>query len=168
MLYRLNTLPGWRKIIGVGEPDLNMKDIEILLRGFAMLISRGDYGSSMVRFLNSFSKNCKSLTEERIKYLENLFHSFLEACSDLPDRSFHRETTKKFNISIFEAVFVAQCAEAFSDEKLVEEKIDFEKLEMLKIDPQFVEAIQSQTTSKSNVDIRLQRAVSIFKSSYGL
>lgn len=42
MLYKLNTLPEWRKIIGVNEPDLNMKDIETLLRGFAILMEWED------------------------------------------------------------------------------------------------------------------------------
>jgi len=161
MLYRLNTLPDWRRIIGVEEPDLNMKDIEILLRGFAMLIERKEYQSSMVRFLNSFSKNCKKLKDEQIDYLEELFHSFLESCSVLPERAFYRKTTNKFNISIFEAVFVAQCTNSFEVRKLVEGKLDPEKLEELKSNSEFVEAIQSQTTSKENVNKRLRKATNI-------
>jgi uncharacterized protein with ParB-like and HNH nuclease domain len=159
MLYRLNALPGWRKIIGVDEPDLNMKDIEILLRGFAMLIEREEYQSSMVKFLNSFSKNCKKLKDDQIDYLEKLFHSFLESCSELPEKAFYRKN--KFNISIFEAVFFAQCEKSFKTRKFVEGKIDSERLEELKSDSEFVEAIQSQTTNKVNVNNRLDKAVSI-------
>jgi hypothetical protein len=161
MLYRLNTLPGWRRIIGVDEPDLNMKDIEMLLRGFAMLVEREKYQSSMVKFLNSFSKNCKKLKNDQIDYLEKLFHSFLEACSALPEKAFYRKTTNKFNISIFEAVFVAQCENSFENRQLVEKKLDPEKIEELKSDPEFVEAIQSQTTSKENVNKRLRKAANI-------
>lgn len=161
MLYRLNILTGWRQIIGVNEPDLNMKDIEILLRGFAMLIERDDYQSSMVKFLNSFSKNCKTMKDENIDYLEKLFSSFLESCSELPEKAFYRKTTNKFNISIFEAVFVAQCSKAFEVRRLIVGKLDPEKLEELKSDSEFVEAIQSQTTSKENVKIRLRKAAII-------
>ena len=39
-LYRLNSLSGWRKLLRSEESDLHMKDIEILLRGFAMLIDK--------------------------------------------------------------------------------------------------------------------------------
>ncbi|BAZ26928.1 hypothetical protein NIES4073_78420 [Kalymmatonema gypsitolerans NIES-4073] len=163
MLYRLNTLRGWRRIIGVDEPDLNMKDIEFLLRGFAMLVERKEYKSSMVKFLNSFSQNCKKLKNEHIDYLEKLFHSFLEACSELPEKAFYRQTTNKFNISIFEAVFVAQCGQSFENRQLVEEKLDPEKLEELKSDAEFVKAIQSQTTSKENVNKRLQKAAIILR-----
>lgn len=69
MLYKLNTLPEWRKIIGVNEPDLNMKDIETLLRGFAILMEWEGYQSSMVKFLNDFSRKCKKLSKEQINYL---------------------------------------------------------------------------------------------------
>lgn len=161
MLYRLNTQPGWRQIIGVEEPDLNMKDIEILLRGFAMLIEREEYQSSMVKFLNSFSMNCKKMNNEQIDYFEKLFHSFLESCSILPERSFYQKKTNKFSPSIFEAVFVAQCGESFEARKFVEGKLHSGKLEELKSDPEFVEAIQSQTTSKENVNKRLRKATSI-------
>ncbi len=39
MLYRVNTDDRWRLILHSPEPDLHMKDIEILLLGFAILIS---------------------------------------------------------------------------------------------------------------------------------
>ncbi|MDZ7966243.1 MAG: DUF262 domain-containing protein [Nostoc sp. DedSLP03] len=161
MLYKLNTLPEWRKIIGVNEPDLNMKDIETLLRGFAILMEWEGYQSSMVKFLNDFSRKCKKLSKEQINYLEVLFNSFLLTCSNLPEKAFYLKTTKKFNISMFEAVFFAQCSSAFKEQRLVERKINPEKLESLKNDTEFITAIQSQTTSKENVKKRLERAMSI-------
>lgn len=159
MLYRLNVAPGWRRILGIKEPDLNMKDVEILLRGFAMLIERNEYQSSMVKFLNKFSKNCKRFGSEQITYLERLFLSFIDSCCDLPEKSFYR--SNKFNISIFEAVFFAQCSDAYQNHQLVENKLEIQKLEELKSDDQFIKAIQLRTTSKENVNIRLQRAASI-------
>ena len=47
-----------------------MKDIEILLRGFAMLVDREKYAPSMVRFMNQFSFKCKSHGTEKNEYLE--------------------------------------------------------------------------------------------------
>lgn len=161
MLYKLNTLPEWRKIIGVNEPDLNMNDIEIMLRGFAILMEWEEYQSSMVKFLNDFSRKCKRVSKEQITYLENLFNSFLLTCSNLPEKAFYLKTTKKFNISMFEAVFFSQCSSAFKEKTLVKRKIDSEKLESLKNDAEFITAIQSKTTSKENVKKRLARAMSI-------
>ena len=51
MLYKANVLPAWRRILGNQELDLHMKDVEILLRGFAMLVDGQNYAPSMVRFL---------------------------------------------------------------------------------------------------------------------
>ena len=64
MLYRINQEDRWRNILQSSTPDLHMKDIEVLLRGFAMLVSNEDYSPSMVRFLNQFSRKSESNTVE--------------------------------------------------------------------------------------------------------
>jgi uncharacterized protein with ParB-like and HNH nuclease domain len=43
VLYRINTDSKWRRILQSDMPDLHMKDIEILLRSFAMLINSNKY-----------------------------------------------------------------------------------------------------------------------------
>src|SRR6266404_4860605 len=88
MLYRINRLEGWRRILKTPEPDLHNKDIEILLRGFAMLLDSEEYAPSMVRFLNLFSKKCRQQNAEHNSYLEKLFESFVQACQDLSENAF--------------------------------------------------------------------------------
>jgi len=61
MLYQANSKPTWRYILANEEPDVHMKDVEILLRGFAMLIDAENYSPSMVRFLNQFSRKCRRM-----------------------------------------------------------------------------------------------------------
>ena len=41
-----------------------------MLRGFAMLLDSTNYKPSMLRFLNAFSRHCKSLTPEKIDYFK--------------------------------------------------------------------------------------------------
>ncbi len=72
ILYRENSNATWRRLLGNAEPDLHMKDVEILLRGFAMLIDGHNYTPSMVKFLNQFSKKCKGQTKDQNKYLTRL------------------------------------------------------------------------------------------------
>ncbi len=60
-----------------------MKDIEILLRGFAMLVDGNDYSPSMVKFLNKFSKKCAGNAATYNGQLKSLFLSFLKGTSDL-------------------------------------------------------------------------------------
>lgn len=163
MLARINLKPEWRRLLGLKDPDLHMKDIEILLRGFAMLIEGGNYKPSMTKFLNGFSKKSKRLDSDQLNYLERLFESFLEASKKLPDDAFMSKK-QKFNISLYDATFAAICSKSFSERNLVSEPISRDKLTLLREDAQFVDASQSNTARKTNVETRLLRARNILLS----
>jgi uncharacterized protein with ParB-like and HNH nuclease domain len=156
-LYRINTNEKWRKILRSDEPDLHMKDLEILLRGFAMLIDAKDYAPSMIKFLNQFSRKSRSHTEDQNGYIEKLFLSFLDACENLPEDAFLNKKNRKFNIALYESVFAAVCKQPFKQRKLVAGKIDPEKVSKLESDPEFLEASQKATTQTANVKTRLRR-----------
>lgn len=157
MLYRINLDKRWRQLTPSNTPDLNMKDVEILLRGFAMLIDGSKYKPSMTKFLNKFSLRAKSFPEENIKYLEQLFLKFSEKAFSEESRIFHSKTGK-FNISVFESIFVAACAAAFEAKTLDVADIDLNKVALLKDDDGFIEATQSNTASDKNVTYRLATA----------
>lgn len=157
LIYKLNSLPAWRSILGIDVPDLNMKDCEILLRGFAMLIAGADYAPSMTKFLNDFSRRMKTVPPERIIYLESLFGTFLDACTHLPSKAFHGGQGR-FNISIFESVFNAVCEGPFHNQTLVEHKVRPDLIASLKKDAVFMEATQKATADSANVSTRLRIA----------
>lgn len=157
MLYRINLDTKWRQLTPSSTPDLNMKDVEILLRGYAMLIDGASYKPSMTKFLNKFSLHAKTLPEQNIKYLEDLFLKFSEKAFSGEGKIFHSKTGK-FNISVFESIFVATCSSAFEKKTLDISNIDLEKVALLKEDGGFIDATQSNTASEKNVTYRLQRA----------
>ncbi len=157
MLHRVNSLPEWRRLIGIDSPDKNMKDVEFLLRGFALLLNGEQYSPSMNRFLNQFSKAMRKTEIDKVKRLERLFESFLDACQDLPERAFFRGG-QRFSIAMFESVFVAACEEAYREEKLITGKIEPESLEALKRDSGFIDASGARTSDSKRVRIRLMRA----------
>lgn len=158
MLYRLNGRAEWRRILRSQEPDLHMKDIEILLRGFAMLIDGSNYAPSMVRFLNSFSRQCKDHSEEQNTYLEKLFDSFLNASRPLPDDAFLNKKNRRFNIALYEAAFTASCNDAFQQRRETQGEISEVQLTTLESDHDFTKAALEGTTGTSNVTTRLSRA----------
>ena len=160
MLARVNTDPRWRKLLGLDAPDLHMKDIETILRGFAILMY--DYRASMTRFLNESSRKLKSLSTDEVGYFEKLFLSFLAACEALPSKPF-RGNTGAFAISIYDAVFAAACTKAAKSKKLLRRPIDPNKLAALKKDENFVNASQSRTAGTGNVRTRLDRARKILR-----
>ena len=161
MLYHINTEQQFRRILRSPEPDLHMKDIEILLRGFAMLIDGKNYAPSMVKFLNQFSRKCESHDEDRNKYLETLFKSFMEACSTLEEDAFINKRNRRFNIALFEAVFTAACEAAFNERRILSGTLDGQRIAVLENDAEFIKASLEGTTSTSNVSIRIQRARNI-------
>ena len=160
MLYRTNTDAKWRKLVGGQIPDIHMKDVEILLRGFAMLIQGESYRPSMVKFLNSFSKHATTFDAPKLQRLQFLLDCFLESCSGLPPDAFH-SAQGRFSPMIFEAVFVAVCRKAYQENQEIIATIDTESLKRLKDDPDFRNATQSQTSAQVNVKTRLSRACEI-------
>jgi uncharacterized protein with ParB-like and HNH nuclease domain len=163
MLYRINILADTRKLLHMEEPDLHMKDVEILLRGFAMLVEGQNYRPSMIKFLNQFSRKRKAASEGENDYLEKLFKSFLNACDGLPNDAFLNKGNRRFNIALYEATFTAICESKFRARELIVNKVDRAELKTLAEDPEFLAASQKATTAGSNVSKRLQRGRDIIR-----
>ncbi len=158
MLYKINALPSWRKLLSSEELDLHQKDVEVLLRGFALLIEGKNYAPSMVKFLNQFSRKCRNHSQEQNNFLEQLFEAFLRASSALPSGAFINRKTRRFNIALFEAVFSATCESAIETKNLSLKSLTEEYIESVVKDEQFVTASQKATTQTTNVSKRIQRA----------
>ncbi|OLE44281.1 MAG: hypothetical protein AUI36_23395 [Cyanobacteria bacterium 13_1_40CM_2_61_4] len=157
MLHRINAAQGWRRLLQLPDPDLHMKDIEVLLRGFAMLLAGDDYRPSMSRFLNRFSRS-QGHPAELNEYLERLFHSFLKACESLPNDAFVSSRTKRFSIALYEAVFTAACESALVTRGLLTKPLSLMQIRVLDSDSEFVEASEKASADRSNVELRLKRA----------
>ena len=162
MLHEVNLEKGWRQLLQSEDPDLHMKDIEVLLRGFAMLVDGEHYRPSMVKFLNQFSKKCEKNDSEYNQYLKDLFSSFLRSMSKLPLRMFINKNNR-FNIALYEAVFTATCAEAYRERRKVKKDVRPDQIEKLKADSFFNAASLHGTTQTDNVQKRLQRAATILQ-----
>jgi len=156
MLNELNNIPDWRRLLGSEHPEFHTKDIEIILRGFALLERGESYTPSLIKFLNNYSKKCQDNAMEDNYYLKNLFLSFLQACKHLPDDIFVKND--KFHLALFESVFVAVCKKPFSQSSIVTKPIELSAIQKLAADEEFVESIQKNTTSTANVKKRLLRA----------
>ncbi len=117
MLLELNENENWRKLFSKKESrDLHCKDVEVILRAFAMLEWHHKYSPRMVDFLNKYSANSKSFKKEDIEYRKNLFISFIDACSEIIDENLFLRNNR-FSPTVFEAVFVAVCEKAFIERR---------------------------------------------------
>jgi uncharacterized protein with ParB-like and HNH nuclease domain len=160
ILYDLNLNSNWRRLLQKPEEeDKHMQDIELLLRSFAMLIDSDKYSPSMVRFLNEFSHKAKrEFTEPFVILLKDIFENFLASMADLPDDIFFRRTSRKFSISLFEAVFVAKCFPLLENQSCRLEKITAEEVSKVASNEKFVRMLQEGTTKQTHVKGRIEIA----------
>lgn len=161
-LIEMNKHSKWRIFLNQDTPDIRLKDIEILVRVLAMLLSNKDYRSPMGKFLNTFSKKTLHMTTAKINYLEELFISFLKSVKNFPKNAFYSENGK-FVISLFEAVFVAVCEPFVNDEKLVDVIVTAESMYELKKNSDFIAASQEGVASTKNVQNRISIAKKTIK-----
>lgn len=158
MLHRANVKPGWRRIVGSDEPDLHMKDVEVLLRSFALLIDADSYAPSMTKFLNLFSKKSKLNDSAQNYYLERLFDEFLGIAKNLPPGIFASERNSRFHIALFESAFFAACRGAFESRGVNVVRFTAKELVALRQDKIFSAAALEGTSKTENVKRRLRRA----------
>lgn len=159
-LIELNQNSTWRNILKQQNLDIHFKDVEILLRSFAMLFEYNSYTSPMGRFLNTFSKKANGFNDELINYLEALFLSFLKSCENLNSEDFSTKQGQ-FSISLFESIFVATCLTPFSKKEFVKSKISKTSVSNLKGDEEFFKSNQGSVASKANVKTRINKAIQI-------
>lgn len=161
-IIELNSQPKWRKMLRQVQADVHFKDVEILLRAFAMLFEYKTYSSPMCRFLNTFSKTANGFKRELIDYLGALFVSFLDSCDNLSETTFSTKQGQ-FSISLFESIFVATCIEAFKKKELVSSKVVDNSVVALKENEEFINSNQGSVASKTNVTTRITKAIEMLK-----
>lgn len=157
MIFLFNTDKRWRTLIDEQEPDLRMRDIEVFLRGFAMLL-RGDiYAPSMTRFLNKFAKDMMQISNDELDLLRGILENFLDRCNGFSKGIFGKGA-KKLNISVYESVFSTLCKSSYLNRKAEVQMTSEDKIRELKMDKEFSESASTKSTNKSNVEARLNKA----------
>jgi len=162
-LHKINTKESWRRIINKQQVDLHGKDVEILLRSFALLLDLQNYKPSMVKFLNQFAKKAKKYSKEHILYLEGLFDVFAEAVQILPADCFVNPRSKRLNVALFESVFYSTCNDAATNGSLEIIRPTQLDIESLAGDTTWKLFSTQATTDKANVTYRLAQASKLIK-----
>lgn len=106
-LFSMNENPRWRQLTGLGNADPRMKDIEIILRAFALAQNVETYSGSMTGFLNRFCKTAQKMTDTQVQKATETWEWFIQLTNDLPKDAFHLTTSGRFSPLFFESVFAA-------------------------------------------------------------
>jgi len=155
MLQRINLNEKWRELLGKPDLDFHLKDVEIILRGFALSLSNiEDYKGNMQKFLNEFSSKAKKYNDKQIKKFEKLFIDFMNSCIRLDKDSFVNKN-KKFQISVFDAIFYVWSKEYLNGNII---KISKKKFQDLRKDKDFQKNTEQSTTNTGTVKKRIELA----------
>lgn len=158
MLAKLNYNPIWRRSLKMINLDLHMKDVELLLRCFAMAHEYRDYKPSLANFLNAFSKKAKGFDQEKNIYMEKLFLSFLDSIKHIDPDVFISEKSRRFNIFLFESIFASMASRKIEAKSIFDEQLDQSVIESILRDDEFQTVCVAGTTNSSNVFSRLEIA----------
>ena len=156
MLYALNSETCWRQLVGKKEEDDKFRDVEVLLRAFALLYAQEHYSGSMLRFLNRFSKEAQAFTQDKIEQSRQLFFDFVQVSAAIGKEAFLTRNGS-FNAALFEAVFVAAAEKILSD-GVENAGITKAAFEQLKDDKKFIEAVTHSTYNVEAVNARISLA----------
>lgn len=106
MLHECNLFEPWRRILGKPRPDSRMRDIELILRFFALRYASDDYEKPMKDFMSRYMSAKKDAEPEIIERFRNVFEATINVLdSELGERPFHLYAG--FNSSVFDSVAVA-------------------------------------------------------------
>lgn len=150
-LRRVNEGESWRQLLGRPYSDKHQKDVELLLRVFALVGRTADYEKPMKEFLNkAMKKHSKGNTRKARRFLEvfpAVAKSVLEALGEKP---FHLRGP--LNVSALDSVM---CVLIENHGSLKDDLKD--RYQALRQDPDFEEYTRYNTTDTKVVLARMQK-----------
>lgn len=174
LLIDLNDYKYWRELFGSYNKDPRMKDMEFILRFFALgskqvLLEEEAQQISLKKELNIFMGDTANNQEEKIEEFRKKFTDMIKLLhSNLGENSFHNYSFEnnvyisRFHPTIFDSIAIAT-SYALENNLITEENrrnLEDKKLELLK-NPDFKEFISSRTTNIGHIKGRVKIAARI-------
>jgi len=151
----MNKSAAWRRLVQRVERDPYLRDMELLLRAFAMLTYSESYRPSMMRYLNVFSSRAKRFSEDEVAFLCQLFTEFMTDLKDVD--AAHFALSGRFSVGVFEAVFHGCCLAAWEARDLSLRR-DVDGQTVAQLAGELRARLQEGTSKSENVRERLATA----------
>ncbi len=173
LLFQINENPIWRELFGTNKADSRMRDMEYILRFFAIkeLFDNGLGNSktgqiSLKKTLNDFMQKHRSDDDEKIGDFREEFEETIEFVYDYLGinafRNYRGKFTKKFHPAIFDAVMVAasSCKNGQGKKGLEIDSVEERHVRLLE-DAEFQKDISQRTTDIESIEGRISCAMNI-------
>jgi uncharacterized protein with ParB-like and HNH nuclease domain len=154
LLFELNKLPNWRTLFGSAEEDQRMRDIEFILRFFALnspeFEALTQENISLKKFLNQFLGKFANLTDDQIANYIGA-NAFNNISSTIPGKF-----SPNFSPTIFDSISIAT-------DQLTQEGFNFqtgtiqENRNELLHDDEYKFSITKETMRKDAIQKRIQK-----------
>lgn len=156
LLRELNSVHEWRALIGPASKRL--KDIELILRFFALLYYSDNYKRPMKIFLNRYMATNKMLVKQNETELRSVFsETVAKILSFLGKDAFKPE--RIVNTALADAIMVAVGKKVLNKETITSDQLVNARDSLLQ-DKEFIEAISTGTSQRAKVDLRINHAIS--------
>lgn len=165
LLFELNENELWRGLFGVKDTDSRMRDIEYILRFFALksdiVMKSTSSQISLKKTLNEFMQLHKSADDTTIETFKKEFEDTVEIISNrIGKNAFRNYTTsgysKKFHPAIFDAIMIASFNNRSSSN--ARQIITNEQHIALLKNEEFKKATSTRTTDLENIRTRIALA----------
>ncbi len=153
-LRKINADEAWRDILGKHAPDSRMKDIELIIRFFAMRDIEA-YDKPMKDFLSKYMRKNRDASDEALKVAGELFsQTCAQVTARLGKKPFHIRTG--LNAAVFDSVMTTISKNLSSLPANLKDRY-----RALLADAEFNRATRESTTDNERVKLRLRKASEI-------
>jgi hypothetical protein len=155
-LEEINRFEQWRNLFGKAKPDSRLRDIEMILRFFALYENIEDYTKPMKDFISSYMKKNKDLNKKEQQKLSSIFFNTMDLIyKEIGSKAFKLKAG--INIAIFDSISVAIARLGAKKIKKIKTRYN-----TLMENGAYLEAISKSTTDKDRVESRFKIAKEIF------
>lgn len=152
-LDEVNRTDSWRQLLGRVEPDRRMKDIEMVLRFFALVNNWNSYKKPMKDFISAFMHDHKDIVTEEQEDFKTLFKSVTDTILDQAGSNAF-QLTRGRNVAVLDSIMVAVAN--VGPGKVSDLK---NRLQSLKTNQSYVEYVSKATTNDDSVKGRIKMSI---------
>lgn len=163
LLLKLNKKAVWRKLLHKKGADKTSKDVEMILRFFALFYNVKEYKNPMKDFLNDFMEQHQNIkSPEQKKEYEELFHNTISFINrSMGDIAFCGQG-KRPSAAIIDSLMYGIARRLKSGKRMLSPEDAKERIEKLWQNDNYNDAINERTSNRSQVEKRLNLSENAF------
>jgi Protein of unknown function DUF262 len=159
VLRELNDLDKWRALYG--SKSRRLKDMELILRFFALFYYAGEYQSPMKDFLNRYMATNRRLERQSEADLKAIFgQTTTILCEAIGQRAFRPRTA--VNAAVVDSLMTGVATRLAAQGPIRNKQQFKDEYEKLINNKEYITAVESGTSQEANVSTRLRLAKQAF------